>query len=401
MNKVCTKLLLLLIAPFLLFVAACEDDDEMIPNEPPKIAVSVAAKDLNGIVTKNGVGGPTITGTVQSDAGLKELTIELIKTTGNEMVEHVTSFDDVNSKLYIFKFLPQYSPAVTGLRIMAVDVQNRSVEKTVDISVKKEIPALTLTPKDGPVGTEVKVAVSAFKFSDANVEKVMLGDTEITDYTVAADGASLSFVVPEGAKTGLIVINVTGEDPIKSAANFTVTEKPKVIVAHNDVAVNAQGVRNKEGAVTAFSAEGEKFTLAQGLDAETSKKIDFIVADSGGDDNLDLFSPSHPSWLSGNYFKDGDGNAVVWPTLNETKLVHLTDKDATFFANVTAEEIVAMSVGTDFKTRLSVDGVVIGAIILFETADGKKGLLHVKDHDPNTAAGSKGDIFTFDIKVLE
>lgn len=401
MNKNYRKFLLLLFAPFILLVTACDDDDSAIPNEPPKIAFSVAEKDLQGIETKNGVGGPKITGTVQSDIGLKELTIELIKSSGNEVVQQLTSFDEVESRLYIIEFTPQYSPEVTGLRVAAVDQQNRAVEKTINITVKKEVPALTMNPKDGPVGTVVNVSVTAFKFTDANIQSVMLSDMEIADYTISEDGTSLTFTVPEGAQTGILTINVVGENPIVSAANFTVTEKPKVVVAYSDVVVNAQGVRNKEGKVTAFSTKGETFTLAQGLDAETSKKIDFIVADSGGDDNLDLFSPSHPTWLSGNYYKDSDGNAVVWPTMNQTKLLHLTDKDANFFANVTSEEIAAMSLGSDFKTRIEANDGPVGTIILFETADGEKGLLHVKAHDPNAADGSKADIFTFDIKVLE
>lgn len=401
MYKDYTKLALLLLTPFLLLVG-CEEE-EQIPNDVPRIAFSVAEADLQGIETVNGEGGPAIKGTVQSDAGLKELTIELLKSSGNEVVEQLTNLDAVESKLYIIDFTPAYTPEITGVRVVAVDVQNRTAEKTMAISVEEEVPALTFSPADGPVGTEVTVNVTSYNFTEDGIASLMLGDLEISDYTVAETGTSLSFVVPEGAETGKLTVNSTAGDAIVSAASFTVTLAPKQIVEYSNIIVNAQGVRNKEGMVTNFSAEGETFTLAAGTDAGTAEKIDFIVTDSGGDNNLDLFSPSHPSWLSGNYYTDADGISVAWPVMNETKMVLLADKDATFFASVTNEELNAMSVGTDFKTRIeagSGDGAV-GSIILFQTADGKKGLVHVKAHDANADAGSKADIFTFDIKVLE
>ncbi len=398
-NKDYAKLLLLLFVSGLMLLG-CEEE-EQLPNDAPRIAFSVPEADLQGIKLTNGAGGPTITGTVQSDAGLKELTLELIKTSGNEVVEHITSFDDVESKLYIINLVPAYTPEVTGLRVFAVDVQNRMVEKIIGISVEEEVPVLTFSPMDGPVGTEVTASVTAISLSEGSITSFMLGAMEITDYTLSEDGTSLTFVVPAGAQTGVLTLNAVDEAPIVSASAFTVTERPKSIVEYTDIVVNAQGDRNDEGVVTNFTAEGETFTLADGLDEAISSKIDFIVTDSGGDNGLDLFSPSHPTWLSNNYYKDADGNAVVWPVLNETKMVHLADKDAAYFANITNEELNALSVGTDFKTRIEAADGGVGTIILFQTADGKKGLLHVKSHDPNADAGSKADIFTFDIKVLE
>ncbi|AHM58492.1 hypothetical protein D770_01090 [Flammeovirgaceae bacterium 311] len=394
MKKIYTKLLLLLITPFLV-LTACEEE-ETVPNDVPRIAFSVAEADLQGIETVDGVGGPAIKGTVQSDAGLKEITMELLKSSGNEVIQQITSFNNVDSKLYIFNFVPAYTPEVTGLRIMAVDSQNRSVEKTISISVNEEVPLLTFTPADGPVGTQVTANFTVHTLAEGEVASLMLGDMEITDYSLAANGRTITFTVPEGAVTGALTLTPVNEEPVVSATPFTVTEKPKEIVAHTNVVVNAQGNRNDEGVVTAFSAEGETFTLAQGMDEGVSENIDFIAADSGGDNGLDLFSPGGNSWLDNNYYKD-----LSWPVKNETKMLLLADKDAAYFESVTAEELNAMSVGTDFKKRIEVADGGVGSVILFETADGKKGLVYVKAHDPNTAAGSKADIFTFDIKVLE
>jgi hypothetical protein len=394
MKKNYTKLLLLLITPFLV-LTACEED-ETVPNDAPRIAFGVAAADLQGIETVDGVGGPAITGTVQSDAGLKEVTMELLKTSGNEVIQQITSFSNVDSKLYIFDFTPAYTPEVTGLRIVAVDTQNRSVEKTISISVNEEVPLLTFSPADGPVGTQVTANVTVHTLAEGDIASLMLGEMEITDFTLAANGRTITFTVPEGAVTGALTLTPVNAEPVVSAAPFTVTEKPKEIVAHTNVKVNAQGNRNDEGVVTAFSAEGKTFTIAEGMDAAVSKDIDFIVADSGGDDKLDLFSPAGNSWLDNNYYKD-----LSWPVKSETKMLHLADKDLAYFENITAEELNALSVGPDFERRIQATESGVGYVILFETADGKKGLVYVKAHDPNTAAGSKADIFTFDIKVLE
>lgn len=394
MNKDYTKLLLLLVAPFLLLIG-CEED-EQLPNDAPRIAFSVAEADLQGIETVNGEGGPAIKGTVQSDAGLQEVTIELLKSTGNEVVEHVTNFDHVDSKLYIINFLPAYTPEITGVRVVAVDVQNRSVEKSMPISVEEEMPALTFSPMDGPVGTEVTVNVTAFNFNEGGITSLMLGDLEITDYTVAETGASLTFVVPEGAETGKLTVIPTAGDAIVSAGSYTVTLAPKQIVTYSDIIVNAQGNRNNEGVKTNFSAEGNTFTLADGMDETISSQIDIIVADSGGSDELDLFSPSHTGWLENNYFKE-----LLWPVRNETRLLLLADKDQTYFNNITAEELNALSVGTDHKLRYDIPNGGVGSVVLFETADGKKGLIYGKAHTDPVATGSKTDVYTLDMKVLE
>ncbi|WP_224999007.1 hypothetical protein [Cesiribacter sp. SM1] len=394
MKKIYTKFFLLLITPFLV-LTACEED-ETIPNDAPRIAFSVPAADLQGIETVDGVGGPAIQGTVQSDAGLREVTIELLKTSGNEVIQQITTFSNVDSKLYIINFVPAYTPEVTGLRVVAVDVQNRSVEKVIGISVNEEVPKLTFSPADGPVGTQVTANVTVHTLAEGDIASLMLGDMEITNYTLAENGRTITFTVPEGAVTAALTLTPAGEEPVVSETEFTVTEKPKEIVTHSNIVVNAQANRNDEGVVTAFSAEGKTFTLAEGMDAEVSKDIDFIVADSGGDDYLDLFSPAGESWLDGNYYGENS-----WPVKNETKLLHLSDKDLAYFESITAEELNALTVGTAYKTRIQPKESAVGYVILFETADGKKGLVYVKAHDPNTAEGTKADIFTFDIKVLE
>ena len=399
MKKLYLHYLLLVTLTSSVFLVGCEEEQDPIPNEAPKIAFSVLEEDFQPLDFNEVTSPPAITGTVQSDAGLRQVTIELLKGSETEVLENVSTFDEVSSKIFVFNITPEYTAEVTGFRVSGVDVQDRPVEKTLDISVIEKIPELVFSPVDGLVGT--KVTVTGFNFVAEDIESVMIGDMIIEDFTVAENGTFISFTVPEGAPSGLIKVTLVEGEPLVSTKPFKVIQEPKVIVSHTDVVVNAQGVRNQEGMVTAFSANGEVFTLAEGKDEATSEKIDFITADSGGDDMLDLFSPSHESWLPGNYFEDSEDVAVVWPVLNQTKLVHLEDKDATFFENITNEELMALQIGAEFETRIALSTPGAGAIILFETAKGQKGLLHFKEHDPNAAEGSKADIFTFDIKVLE
>ena len=280
---------------------------------------------------------------------------------------------------------------------------------TFDFTVLEEeepVVAPTITsfdPMEGPVGTTITITGTGFAAD--NIESIMMGEMAIEDFTVV-DENTVTFAVPEGAETGTITITPVEGEAVVSIHSFTVTEvdPTATIVEHTDVVVNAQGVRNDEGMVTAFSAEGETFTLQDGTDEAISAEIDFIAADSGGDEGLDLFSPSHESWLPGNYFEDSDDMPVVWPVRNLTKMVHLEDQGADFFENITAAELAALTIGEEYETRIEiqpVDGAPnVPQVILFETAEGEKGLVLYKGHNPNAEEGSKADIFTFDIKVL-
>lgn len=251
---------------------------------------------------------------------------------------------------------------------------------------------VSFSPTSGAVGTEVTVVGTNLN----RITTAQIGDVDITDWVVADDNNTATFTIPEGAISGTFTLTPDSGDPLVSAESFTVIEEGST-VAEYTVEVNAQGVRNDEGMVTAFNAQGETFTLPEGV--ESGEQIDFIATDSGGDDNLDLFSPSHESWLPGNYFEDSDDNPVVWSALNHTQMRRLEEGEIDF-DNATAEEINALEVGDEPSTRVSVDDGV-GAVILFLTADGQKGLVRWTDHDPNADAGSKADRFTFDIKVLE
>lgn len=383
MNKL-FKLFMFLLIPFLsVMIVSCSDDDEIVTPPSPTITAVSPAEGLPGTVV-------TITGTNLQDVGSVRF-----GTTDAEGFNRAN-----NTATSITATVPAGMEAGAQNIVITSPGGTDSFNFTV---LQEQLPAPTITsfsPAEGAIGSQV--TITGTNFVAENIESIMLGTVQVAQFTVAEDGNTIAFTVPEGAATGSITITpVDGGDPVVSTTQFTVVpaETPRTVVTHSDVVVNAQGVRNQEGKVTAFSADGETFTLMQGKDPEISPKIDFITADSGGDDEIDIFSPSHDSWLSGNYFEDADDKAVVWPTLNQTKMVLVEGMDAAAFAAATAAEINAMTIGDDFTTRLSTPDP--GVVILFETADGQKGLLLWKAHDPNADAGSKADIFTFDIKVLE
>lgn len=394
MKKFCLHFFLLLTFTSSLFLAGCEEEEEPARNEPPKVAFSINEGTLRGINLDTK--GPAITGTVQADAGLQEVTVELLKGSETVVLENVTTFDEVTRIIYVVNVQPEYTPEVTGLRVSGVDQQGRTVEKAVEIIT---YTGPKLNPEEGLPGTVVTMTGPAF--SASNITGLKIGETAVEEYTVAPDGSNITFKVPAGAETGPVSVVPAEGFTMVTAKEFTVlSEAPKEMNTYAEVIVNAQGERNTAGVVTAFSATGELFTLAEGADEAVSSRIDFITADSGGDNKLDLFSPSHSSWLPNNYFKKEVEGDMTWPVLNATKLAHLEDKDVEFFTNITQEELAALTIDEP-STRIALSTEGAGAIILFETRDGKKGLLHFKAHDPNAAVGSKADIFTFDIKVLE
>lgn len=382
MNKL-FYLFMLLALPLLSVVAVSCDDDEAVEQIPaPTISSVLPAEALPGTVV-------TITGTNMMEVDRVQF--------GAMDAENFNAAN--NTATSVTATVPMgIAPGAQMITISSAggtDTHNFMV-----LDAQAFVPTFTsFSPAEGPVGTEV--TLNGTNLTADKIASVSLGSMQIGSFTPAATGATITFVVPEGAQSGPITVTPLEGDPMVSNADFVVivVEEPKALVSYPDIVVNAQGNRNDEGIVTAFSAEGQTFTLAAGKDPEVSPLIDFISADSGGDDELDLFSPSHDSWLPGNYFEDSDDQPVVWPVLNQTKMMIVEGMDATGFDNITKEELEAMSVGDDFKTRISTPDP--GVVILFETADNKKGLVLWKAHDPNTDAGSKADIFTFDIKVLE
>ena len=383
----------MLITSFL-FTACEEDEDGSWRNNPPKVAFAVVEESVQPLDLNEVDAAPAdIKGTVQSDAGLVEVTIEVLRTSGNVQVLNELAFDEVTSKIYTFTVPLAFDADLKGIKVTGVDEQERIVEKTLDITVIEKRPELVFSPVDALPGAAV--TLTGFVFDEDNIESVMLGTVDVGTFTVAEDGSSIIFTIPDGAKTGFVTVNLINGEPLVSKAEFVVLDKPKEVHTFEDIISNAQGNRNDDGVVTAISAiDGKTYTLAEGLDENVSGTIDFITADSGGDDKLDLFSPAGNSWLNGNYFKKDESGDMMWPVLNETKM-RILEAGEIDFATATTEEIEAIELG-EYKLRL--ETLEVGGVAVFVTGGGLKGLILYKATDN---APGKVDQFTFDIKVLK
>lgn len=370
---------------------------------------------------------PAVQGTVGSHFGLTSVRYLAVYGDTEEEIEAISDFGDTPTAHEV-DFVPDYDEGfqrgMTAIKIEGTDDRGYQNEVTIPVTILDADPApvvsfdeesveadLTASPEETPEvsgtveseygglaevrfyliygGEDVEIEEEAVEFDVADDEDSMVEFSFTPQYTLGVSGIKVVATDDNGqTTTETLPVNVIADDPDLQASM--------------NVIVNAQADRNDEGVVTAFSADGQTYTLAEGLDAGVSENIDFITADSGGDNGMDLFSPSHDSWLPGNYFKKDATGDMTWPVLNETRMVHLEDRDETFFNNATSIDIRGLSVGEDAKTRIEFGpddqgNHLTNQVILFENSRGQKGLLLFKESD--NAAG-KSDQFTFDIKVI-
>ncbi len=233
MNKVYTKHLLLLLLPFLLLIG-CEEE-ETWRNDPPKVAFSVADEDLLGIDLDKGV-GPRIQGTVQSDAGLEEVVLEIITTSGREVVETVTTFDEITARVFVIDFLPEYTPEVVGFRVLATDVEGRSAGGALTISAIGGAEGPVISLPSGTVNANIRESVnerpaiegtvsSHWGLQSINYFAVYEGDVEedageITDFGETPNTYSVN-VTPE-YRLGMTGFKVIAVDMRGNASEYTV-----------------------------------------------------------------------------------------------------------------------------------------------------------------------------------
>lgn len=372
MNKLFKFFMFLSIPLMSAMLVGCGDDEpDPVPATPSITSVSPAQADPGAVVT---ITGNNLAGVTNVRFGTTEATF------------------NADNNTTITATVPATAEAGT----QTITVVAPGGEDTFAFTVTDPTAPtfVSFSPASGPVGTEVTVVGTNLN----RISTAQIGDVAITDWVVAADNNTATFTIPEGAVTGTLTLTPDSGDPLVSTESFTVVEEGTTI-AEYQVVTRAQGVRNDEGVVTAFNAQGDAFTLQQGTEEGVGEQIDFITADSGGDDNLDLFSPSHEGWLEGNYFEDSDDVAVNWTARNATQMRLLEPGEIDFDA-ATAEDINAMEIGEEPSYRISPDDQGVGAVVLFVTADGEKGLVRWSEHDP-VEANTKNDAFTFDIKVLE
>lgn len=371
---------------------------------------------------------PSIQGTVNSHFGLSAVRyLAVYNDDTEEEIEVISTFGDDPTEFDV-DFVPDYDQGfergMTAIKIVGTDERGFENEISIPVSIVDSDPAptvnfeeesieadLTANPQETPevsgtVATEFGGLAEVRFYLVYTAEEVEIEEEAVVFADNEEDDSILEFSFTPEYSLGLSGIKVVATDD--NGQVMTETLPVKVIAddpdlqTHANIIVNAQAKRHDEGVVTSFSADGDTYTLAEGQDPEVSENIDFITTDSGGNNGMDLFSPSHEEWLPNNYFKKDASGDMTWPVLNETKMVHLEDKDETFFNNATSIDIRALSVGEDYETRVEFGPDEEGnhftnQVILFENSRGQKGLLLFKEsnNDPG-----KADVYTFDIKVV-
>lgn len=357
---------------------------------------------------------PAIKGTVKSHFGLSSVTLSEVY--GETVVElnNVTDFGSTPNE-YAVNVTPDYDKGyeqgMTGFRIIGVDkrgfqrvmeipvtVIDASAAPRVTFDVEKVEADLTVNPEVRPAITGLVNAfdglASVKLFVVGPGGEIALGE-EITtfenpgSYEINIEDFPYDLGV-RGLKVE--VKDLSDQVTTEILPVEVIAEDPDLVVLTNVVA-NAQGNREKDGILTGVSTkDGLVHHLTSPVGNETlAKTIDFIPTDPGGADAYDLFAPANTSWLPNNYFK-----AVEWPHYNATKF-RVLDEGEVDFALATSLDIEGLSIeGFVDRARNIADKVV-----LFETEAGKKGLISLKSVNTNADAGTKMDIFTFDIKVIK
>lgn len=359
---------------------------------------------------------PKIEGSISSHWGLKSVTFVQVYEGSEEVLVQITDFGDTPNQ-HTVDIVPDYdkgyAQGMTAFRIEAVDNRDNMSSDTIAVNVIDAAPAprihfdfesleadLTSNPQIEPTVTgsitSTEGLASVNYFLVRSTGDVAFGD-EITTFE---DPNEFNFSVDPEYSLGVTGFKVVAVDALGQSASAMVSIKviaddPDLSVYRN-VVLHGTADRHDDGIHTAFSTrDGTPVTLFEAFnDPDLAATVDFIVADSGGNNELDIFSPDGNSWLDGNYFKDEVSNDTRWAVLNETRMRQL-DPGEIDFESATSIDIEALDLG-DWELR--VDPLFPGDLVLFVTNQGKKGIIsYVSTNDDP----GKADIFTFDIKVLK
>jgi hypothetical protein len=379
MNKL-FKFFMFLSIPLLSLLAVSCDDDEVVDDEP-------ASPTITSVSPEEGLPGTavTITGTDLDNAtairfGNFEATI-----TNNTATSITTAVPD---------------DATAGSQQISVTTAGRNGTHAFTV-LEEQTPAATIVsfaPEEGAAGETI--TITGTNFDADNILTIMLGDVEITEYTVE-DETTIVFVVPENAETGTVIINPMQGDPTESEVEFVVVGNTVEARVYNNVEIHAQGARMKEGILTVFNtATGTTHHYTEPVDdEELARNVDFLLFDTNGSNNWAIMEPNpqgDASWLQNNFYKD-----VEWAHTNATMLRVLEDADEDFFQDATAEVIEALPIGESEDDHAGrIDPIAVGDVILYESSNGNKGLIYFRSVAQDDEESYKDDIFTVDVKVV-
>lgn len=360
---------------------------------------------------------PRIIGQVSSHWGLASVSLVQVYAASESELQVVTDFGETPNQ-YTVDVLPDYdegyAQGMTGFKVHAVDNRGNESELVIPVSVidassapRIEFDATSLeadllaTPQVTPAATgsvsslEGLASVSFFvvrSTGDVQFGETVTSFTDVTEYIFNVDPPYSLGV------TGLKVVSVDlAGQTSQSVLPVTVIDEDPDLSTYTGVVLNGTADRHDPGVHTCFSTrDGIPYTLFDPFnDAGIAATVDFIVADSGGDNELDIFSPAGNDWLDNNYFKDELPGDTEWPVLNETQMRQLNPGEIDF-ASATSMDIAGLDLGADPEFR--VEPLFVGDLVLFVTSEGKKGIIsYVSTNDDP----GKADVFTFDIKVIK
>ena len=234
------------------------------------------------------------------------------------------------------------------------------------------------------MGSEKLVAVSAY--GEANHIKGPYLDTILNAgiFNRADESFDFEFTVKVGAVPTTLTFSATDKGALTTKFEVTLSKNSTVVPApeissHSNVKIFCTGA-DGSGQSAAASADGTTFALT-GASTSNQQKCDFVYFYGK------MYSPATISTATGTLT-----NIVnAWTTKRATKFVVRSSGD---FDGVDKDNIVA-------KAGLPAAGSVAisnGAVIGFETADGKTGIFKVTAYQ---AGYNPTDFVTIDIKVQE
>lgn len=364
---------------------------------------------------------PIITGSVSSHWGLKSVTMVQVYADGEEVFKEVTDFGETPTQ-YTVEEEPDYDTGyergMTGFRIEAVDNRDNESELVIPVSVidASSAPAIEFTDSsveaDFTADPQVTPTITGTISSLEGIQTVTFfivrasGDIQVGDpVTTFANINDYFFEVDPPYELGVTGFKVEAVDLANQTSTATlevnvIADDPDLLT-YTGVMLHGTADRHDPEVHTAFSTrDGQGYSLIDGLDnAEVSSTVDFVVADSGGDNKLDIFSPDKDQegdWLYGNYYEDEVPGDHVWPETNETRFRVMAPGEIDF-ETATSIDIDGLTLGTDWSD-IRVELEAPGGMVFFVTSEDKKGIIFWKDSDFDLG---KADIFTLDIKVLK
>ena len=160
------------------------------------------------------------------------VTNNTVKFTGN-YIKVVTGIASTNGTSLTFSVPATIDPPFElPLGIYSVSVMNsngtsNSVNFTVTGSPQSGVPTITnISPTSGPVGTYITITGSGFTRNLNRISSNISGVLQSNAFST--DGASLTFVLPQQAISGLHRISITNANGTSNTIDFTVPDKPTI-----------------------------------------------------------------------------------------------------------------------------------------------------------------------------